>query len=44
MELNPVAALLLADRLTRAAHVVLETGDEDLPDVQREYERHRPAA
>ena len=39
-------ALLLADRLQRAAHLVLET-DEDLPDPEREYRRHRgcgPAA
>jgi hypothetical protein len=33
-------ALLLADRLQRAAHLVLET-DEDLPDPEREYRRHR---
>jgi hypothetical protein len=33
-------ALLLADRLQRAAHLVLETG-EDLPDPEREYRRHR---
>lgn len=32
-------ALLLADRLTRAAHLVLET-DEDVADVEREYRRH----
>jgi len=35
-------ALLLADRLQRAAHLVLET-DEDLPDPEREYRRHRGA-
>ena len=33
-------ALLLADRLQRAAHLVLETG-EDLPDPEREYRRYR---
>jgi hypothetical protein len=33
-------ALLLADRLQRAAHLVLET-DEDLPDPEREYRRYR---
>ncbi|MGE5287798.1 MAG: hypothetical protein ACM3ML_11445 [Micromonosporaceae bacterium] len=33
-------ALLLADRLQRAAQFVLET-DEDLPDPEREYRRHR---
>jgi hypothetical protein len=33
-------ALLLADRLQRAAHLVLEAG-EDLPDPEREYRRHR---
>jgi hypothetical protein len=33
-------ALLLADRLQRAAHLVLET-EEDLPDPEREYRRHR---
>ncbi len=33
-------ALLLADRLQRAAQLVLET-DEDLPDPEREYRRHR---
>jgi hypothetical protein len=38
-------ALLLADRLTRGAHLVLENG-EDLPDAEREYQlpgRPRPA-
>jgi hypothetical protein len=37
-------ALLLADRLTRGAHLVLENG-EDLPDAEREYHlpgRRRP--
>ncbi len=33
-------ALLLADRLQRAAHLVLEN-NEDLPDPEREYRRHR---
>jgi hypothetical protein len=33
-------ALLLADRLQRAAQFVLET-DEDLPDPEREYRRYR---
>jgi hypothetical protein len=32
-------ALLLADRITRAAHLALEL-EEDLPDVEREYLRH----
>ena len=44
--LSAQEALLLADRLQRAAHLVLET-DEDLPDPEREYRRHRgcgPAA
>jgi hypothetical protein len=38
--LSAEEALLLADRLQRAAHLVLET-DEDLPDPEREYRRHR---
>jgi hypothetical protein len=38
--LSAEEALLLADRLQRAAHLVLETG-EDLPDPEREYRRHR---
>ena len=38
--LTAAEALLLADRLQRAAHLVLETG-EDLPDPEREYRRHR---
>jgi hypothetical protein len=33
-------ALLLADRLQRAAHLVLEA-EEDLPDPEREFRRHR---
>lgn len=37
--LEPREALLLADRITRAAHLVLEL-DEQLPDVEREYLRH----
>ena len=37
--LGPAEALLLADRITRAAHLVLQLG-EDLPDPQREYLRH----
>ena len=44
--LSAQEALLLADRLQRAAHLVLET-DEDLPDPERDYRRHRgcgPAA
>lgn len=32
-------ALLIANRLTRAASLVMESG-EDLPDVEREYRRH----
>lgn len=32
-------ALLLADRIVRAAHLALEL-HEDLPDVEREYIRH----
>lgn len=32
-------ALLLADRITRAAHLVLET-TEELPDIEREVIRH----
>jgi hypothetical protein len=36
--LSAEEALLLADRLQRAAHLVLETG-EDLPDPEREYRR-----
>jgi hypothetical protein len=38
--LSAEEALLLADRLQRAAHLVLET-DEDLPDPEREYRRYR---
>ena len=38
--LSAEEALLLADRLQRAAHLVLEN-DEDLPDPEREYRRHR---
>ena len=37
--LTAAEALLLADRLTRAANLVLEL-DEDLPDAEREYRRH----
>jgi hypothetical protein len=37
--LGPAEALMLADRITRAAHLVLELS-EDLPDPQREYLRH----
>jgi hypothetical protein len=37
--LEPRDALLLADRITRAAHLALEL-DEQLPDPQREYLRH----
>lgn len=37
--LDPPDALLLADRITRAAHLALELA-EDLPDVEREYLRH----
>jgi hypothetical protein len=38
--LTAAEALLLADRLQRAAHLVLET-EEDLPDPEREYRRYR---
>jgi hypothetical protein len=38
--LTAAEALLLADRLQRAAHLVLET-DEDLPDPEREFRRYR---
>lgn len=37
--LGAAEALLLADRITRAAHLVLEL-TEQLPDPQREYLRH----
>ena len=37
--LGAADALLLADRITRAAHLVLELC-EQLPDPQREYLRH----
>lgn len=37
--LDACDALLLADRITRAAHLVLEL-EEDLPDVEREYLRY----
>jgi hypothetical protein len=37
--LTAADALLLADRITRAAHLALELL-EDLPDVEREYLRH----
>jgi len=37
--LGAADALLLADRITRAVHLVLEA-EEDLPDVEREYLRH----
>ncbi|MGO9298415.1 MAG: hypothetical protein ACLP52_31835 [Streptosporangiaceae bacterium] len=37
--LTAAEALLLADRLVRAAHLVLELG-EDAPDPDREYQRH----
>lgn len=36
--LDPGQALLLADRITRAAHRALET-EEDAPDLAREYRR-----
>lgn len=32
-------ALMLADRLTRAAHLILESG-EGLPSVDRDYQRY----
>lgn len=38
MLLDPEQALLLADRITRAAHLALET-EEDAPDLAREYRR-----
>jgi hypothetical protein len=44
-QLTAEEALLLADQLTRGAHLVLETG-EDLPGAEREYQRlirSRPA-
>ena len=37
--LGAADALLLADRITRAAHLALELGEE-LPDPEREYLRH----
>ena len=37
--LMPADALLLADRITRAAHLALELL-EQLPDVEREFLRH----
>ena len=37
--LDAAEALLLADRITRAAHLVLEL-DEGLPDIEREMLRH----
>lgn len=37
--LDPATALILANRLTRAANLVLETVEE-VPDVEREYIRH----
>lgn len=39
VHLDAADALLLADRIVRAAHLVLELG-EQLPDPQREYLRH----
>ena len=39
VHLDAADALLLADRITRAAHLALELG-EQLPDVEREYLRH----
>jgi hypothetical protein len=37
--LTPDDALVIANRLQRAANLVMESG-EDLPDVEREYRRH----
>lgn len=37
--LTPAEALTIANRLTRAAGLVMES-DEDLPDPEREYRRH----
>jgi len=36
---TPAEALLIANRLTRAANIVLET-EEQLPDIERESARH----
>jgi hypothetical protein len=42
MVMTPEDALMLANRLTRAANLVLETM-EDAPDVEREAARYGPA-
>jgi hypothetical protein len=41
--MSPEDALLLANRLTRAANLVLES-EEDVPDVEREAARFGPVA